>query len=220
LWHLRAIDTIHRAESRNPRFPELVQRIREAGTASLEYFRNGYLSEGGLRLQQNPFEFAALCTLLTERIPLPTFMEIGSASGGTCLFLSREIGFTKLLSLDDGQHPDACYQNEHLGRIQGCIRFIGDSHSRAAHEFISTHVSAALDVALIDGDHSAPGVWQDIQLTLKFSRPGTVIIFHDTLACEGVEHAWFKCIAEEILEPLAEYIGAEIPLGIGVGLAR
>jgi predicted O-methyltransferase YrrM len=74
-----------------------------------------------------------------------------------------------------------------------------------------------IDLAFIDGDHSAAGVWQDIELTLPFCRRGAVLVLHDTMACEGVEMAWLRLARERLVEPLAEFVGVHLPLGIGVG---
>ncbi len=73
-----------------------------------------------------------------------------------------------------------------------------------------------MDVAFIDGDHSYDGVLEDLNLTLPFCRPGTLIILHDTIACDGVEKVWLNSLAAKRISPLAEYIGAERGLGIAV----
>lgn len=214
---LGSVDTIQSVQQRQQSFGAVRDMIRQAGTDSLQHFANGYTFEGGLCLQQNPDEFAALCLFLKERRPYTNYMEIGSASGGACLVLSREVGFTNIFSLDDGQHPRAVEQQKHFGQIPGLKQFVGDSHSPAAAQFLQTQLPGKLDVAFIDGDHSYTGVWQDIELTLPFSRPGTLFVLHDTVACGGVEQAWLRCIREKRVKPLAEFIGAEKPLGIAVG---
>lgn len=216
-FYLGKLDTISDVKKRNSEFANLVNRIRNSGTASLTHLRYGYAFEGGLRLQQNPDEFAALCIYLQEHKPYTNYLEIGSASGGSCLFLKREVGFTNIISVDDGNHPDAKYQRESFRQISNFKQFIGDSHSEEAKTFLKNNLNGKLDVAFIDGDHSYWGVWQDVQLTLPFSRPGTLIIFHDTIVCIGVEKAWLKCVREKIIQPLAEYIGEQAPLGIAIG---
>jgi predicted O-methyltransferase YrrM len=154
---------------------------------------------------------------LRERGPYPNYLEIGSASGGACLFLYREVGLGKVVSLDDGQHSRAVAQAEHFSQVKDFKQFLGDSHSQEARDFLDTNVSEKFDVAFIDGDHSYEGVWQDIQLSRPFCRPGTLLILHDTIACEGVKRAWFQCAREKLIRPLAEFVGPEKPLGIGVG---
>jgi predicted O-methyltransferase YrrM len=214
---LGAIDSISGIKRRHADFEQLRDRIRAAGTDSLSHFGNGYTHEGGLCLQQNPDEFAALTLFLRERGPHKDYMEIGSASGGACLFLSREVGFNSVLSMDNGEHPRAVEQSGHFAQIANFKQFLGDSHSEEARHFLEENFEGKFDVVFIDGDHSYEGLWQDIQLMRPFCRRGTLMILHDTVACEDVRRAWFQSTREKILKPLAEFIGAEKPLGIAVG---
>jgi cephalosporin hydroxylase len=212
-----AKEELYDIKRRHSDFELIRDRIRKAGTDSLSHFGNGYTYEGGLYLQQNPDEFAALILFLRERGPHLNYLEIGSASGGACLFLYRELGFRNVISLDDGRHPRAASQAANFASIENFKQFLGDSHSEAARRFLEENVGTKLDVAFIDGDHSFEGVWQDLELTRPFCRGGSLVIFHDTLACEGVERAWRKCVKQKVITPLAEFVGEEKPLGIGVG---
>jgi predicted O-methyltransferase YrrM len=215
---LGKLDTIEAVSARHgEEFARLRDMIRASGTDSLSHFGSSYTHEGGLCLQQNPDEFAALILILKERKPYASYMEIGSASGGACLILQREIGFERVMSLDNGEHPRAVEQKKNFSQIPNFRQFLGDSHSAEARTYLQQNVEGKLDVAFIDGDHSYEGVWQDIELTLPFCRPGTLIILHDTVACDGVERAWLRCVRERRIKPVAEYIGETRPLGIGVG---
>jgi cephalosporin hydroxylase len=197
----------------DPRLAAMIQKVREAGTDSLAHFGNGYTHEGGLYLQQNPEEFAQLALLLKDRArPTDTYLEIGSASGGACRFLDDECLFGSVVSLDDGNHARAKYQAELLpNRIW---RFRGDSHSAEAVAFLAQRQSP--DVAFIDGDHSYEGVTADIAMVLPRCEPGALIILHDTVACEGVRRAWEELLMSGRAKKVAEFVGAEKPLGIGV----
>lgn len=211
------LDTIQKLQERNPAFEQLQKEVRLAGTDYLPFFANGYAFEGGLYLQQNPDEFAALCALLEERKPHATYVEIGSASGGACLFLHRKLGFKQVLSLDDGKHPRASVQPLHFGEIAGLTQYVGDSHAEAATRFLATHVGPeGIDVAFIDGDHSYRGVMCDILLVKPFCKPGTLIVFHDIVAVADVKQAWLDGASLKLFKPIAEYVGASVPLGIGV----
>jgi len=212
------VDSISDVRSRHPDFEAIEDRIRGAGTDDLDYFAYGYTHEGGLALQQNPTEFAALILHLREDRPHRTYMEIGSASGGACSLLSQEVGFETVLSLDDGRHPRAAEQEANFSRVPGLKRFVGDSHSAEARVFLAQNVEHPLDIAFIDGDHSFRGVWQDLGLSLEFCRPGSFVVLHDTVACSGVERAWLQAVRKQILKPVAEFIGEPKPLGIAVGV--
>lgn len=214
---LSGIDTLAALAKRRVDFEAVRDEVRRSGTDSLSHFGNGYTREGDLFLQQNPDEFAALCLFLREQNAIRNYVEIGSASGGACLFLYRHLGFEHTLSLDDHGHPRAVEQQKHFGQIKDLKQFIGDSHSMEASQFLRDNLSGKINVAFIDGDHSYEGVSQDIQLVLPFCEKGTTLIFHDTVACEAVEKAWLESVRNKVVRPLGEYIGAEKPLGIAVG---
>lgn len=216
--YARNLDTIACVKQRNRDFELLRDTIRASGTNSLGFFCNAYTHEGGLRLQQNPDEFAALSVYLQEHRPFSNYIEIGSASGGCCLFLSKQVGFGRIIVIDDGNHPDAGFQAENLSKISNLSKFVGDSHSEETRKFIDgCAIQGALDVAFIDGDHSFAGVWKDISVVLEYSHPGTFIILHDTIACIDVARAWLRCVRKGLLKPVAEYIGDQCPLGIAIG---
>ncbi len=213
------ISLLRNFADRRRSFLELREKIRNAGTDSLAHFQNSYAFEGGLSLQQNPDEFARLCLFLKGRSPLGTYVEIGSASGGACRFIYENVGFERALILDDGRHPRAGEQDGNFSAIPHLQRFVGDSHSAAAKSFLEANLHGPISAAFIDGDHSYEGVWQDIQLIMEFVTPGTVLILHDTVACEGVKKAWRQMKELGSVAPRAEYIGRKRALGIGVAEA-
>ncbi len=192
---------------------EMRTRVREAGTDSLVEFGNGYTHEGGLGLQQNPDELAGLVVLLKERGAIGTYLEIGIASGGTARFIHDHVGIGQLVTIDDGTHPRA---NEQTRNLEGIPhdRFIGDSHSKEARAFLAGIDTP--DVALIDGDHTYEGVTADIALVMSRKRNGALIVLHDIVACETVGLAWKELLESGKARKVAEFVGKEKPLGIGV----
>jgi len=219
------VETLQQLIARVQGFDAIRDRVRAMGTDNMSHFGNGYTHEGGLSLQQNPDEFAALCIKLREWAPVAQYLEIGSASGGAAVALQTEsLRFTKMLAIDDGGHhrfPEqkANFDKLHAIGVDVCF-FHGDSHSTAAEQFLREHADGGtVDVAFIDGDHSHEGCWADLLLVTRFSRKGTVVVFHDTVACEGVHRAWHE--GTRFFDQAAEYIGNGYrPLGIGVGVMR
>jgi predicted O-methyltransferase YrrM len=181
----------------------LIDRIRSAGTDSLEHFGNGYTHEGGLGLQQNPEELADFLLFMRERAP-KTYLEIGSASGGMTYLVRRYLGLDLVASIDDGQHP-------RFGEHPIVEQFVGDSHSAEAREWLK---GKRFDVVFIDGDHSYEGVKQDIELAMTCAK---LIAVHDTLACPDVARAWGEAVGTGRIRQLALFLGKEKPLGIAVG---
>ena len=133
--------------------------------------------------------------------------------------MNQLLGFSRIFTLDDGQHPRAGVQPITLGKMPHCRQFRGDSHSDDARSFLAAEVDAPLDLALIDGDHSYAGVQSDIRLVSRYRNRQTLVVFHDTVACDGVARAWLETIGRGQLIPLAEFVAEERPLGIGVALA-
>lgn len=219
-------DTIAAMRARQPRFDTIVQLVREKGTDSLSHFGNGYTHEGGYSLQQNPEEFASLLLLLRERAMIhsrragllrrPLYLEIGSASGGAARMLYEEIGFTAMISIDDHGHHRWVEQAANWQTVP-MQTFVGDSHGSEAKEFVHRQLSFVDDpiVAFIDGDHSYEGARADSLLMKPYLRSGSLVIFHDTVACEGVQRVFDETSAWAV--KIANYVGGGYrPLGIGV----
>lgn len=241
------MDRIDLIAERQPGLWPLRDQIRKLGTDNLSHFGNHYTHEGGYSLQQNPDELASLTMLLRERAwwwmeamrlngrfwGAPVYLEIGSASGGTARWLQEQIHFPIVLSIDDGGHHRAPEQDQNFAAIENARgdgergrvhRMRGNSHSSAAEHFLRQHLCDEdgklclyVAAAFIDGDHTYEGVKKDVALVRPFLSSGSVVIFHDTVACEGVERAWRESL-NEFIRPLANYTGPNKPLGIGVGV--
>src|SRR6185369_7457348 len=215
--------------ARKPEFFALRDHIRTLGTDSLEHFGNGYTHQGGYSLQQNPDELAALALLLQEEIKAgfgKTYLEIGSASGGTLRFLNEHIQFQRSFVIDNHGHwrwPEQQDNFDAIGHSSGTptvIKWIGDSHSAEALSWMMETIYARPDVAFIDGDHSFEGCTADLNQVLKLRQQDNapmLVVFHDTVACDGVKRTWLQGINDGLFAPVAEYVGEERPLGIGIG---
>lgn len=185
----------------------------------MDMFGDDYRLEGGLRLQQRTNELAALLIYLRERRPRGAYLEIGTASGGTTKLIQTHVPSEQVLSLDDGRHPDAHLQDANLSEIPNITRYLGDSHVPAAREFIASNLSLPLGVALIDGDHSYEGVLADTGLVLSFAQPGTLLVYHDTIARQGVRRHWRNGAATGLFSPIAHFAD-DRPGALGVGVAE
>lgn len=230
------MDNLQALMARQPTlFASLLDEIRKAGTDNLSFFGNGYTHEGGLSLQQNPFEFAAAVVFLSEQILIGpkapgSYLEIGSASGGACRFLCSHLRLSRAFVIDDHGHGRWTEQRANFDAMEAAEEcrveeWIGDSHSAEASEWLQKNVGGAPDLSFIDGDHSGPGCWADFEMVYKLLMNRNImgpsrrlVMFHDTVACEGVKRSWEQACQSGMLTPLAEYIGPhERPLGIGIG---
>lgn len=233
------MDTIQSVrERRGLQLRNWLSKICEAGTDSLSFFGGGYTHEGGLALQQNPDEFAAAVTFLeAEMKPSPlggpplSYLEIGSASGGTCRFLVEALSICRAWVIDDHGHwrwpeqqanfdaiDDQVFGSRPLG-IATVQPWVGNSASRACRQWLGrmNHMIKPY-LSFIDGDHSFKGCWSDVQMVYDTSRrPGALVMLHDIVACDGVKQAWLRGMREGLFEPVAEFVASAKPLGIGIG---
>jgi predicted O-methyltransferase YrrM len=213
------VDTIEKLRAQHPNaFDPMVEAIRDAGTDNLSFFGNGYRREGpgSYSLQQNPDEFAALTLFLQSAIDIQfSYLEIGSASGGAARWLHEHLDFEEMFSIDDGGHHRYPELSDNFRNLP-MEHLRADSHGPEAKAWLE-HWHTTFDVIFIDGDHAWPGVWQDVELCKPHWRTGSLVIFHDIVACGGVKAAWENGVKEGWWITLAEYVGAERGLGIGVG---
>lgn len=198
----------------HPRFASARQSILDAGSDHLGVF--GGEKEGGYHVQQNPDEFAALICFLSDRCkPFDVYGEIGTAAGGNLRLMYELIGFDCAVVLDDGRHPRHKHfadNTKDFGNKLGV--HIGDSHAPEAASYLAAAMyeeENGFDAVFIDGDHSYEGVKKDIELVSPYCAPATLLIFHDTVCCDGVYRAF-----QELPNKLAEFIGENQKLGIGV----
>lgn len=219
---LEPSESIATVRARHPEFSDLREEIRALGTDSLAVLGEDYQLEGGLGLQQRTNEFAALCLYLLDRRRTGAYLEIGTASGGTCRVLQQRLGFDQILSLDDGKHPRAGEQQVNFAGIPEGVeihRYVGDSHAPTADEFIASHLVGRIGIAFIDGDHTYRGVLADTRLVLRYATPGTLLVFHDTVACLGVRFHWTIGAVSGLFRPVAHFVD-DRPGALGIGVAE
>jgi hypothetical protein len=216
---LARADSIPAVQRGNPDYATLRHAIREAGTDSLAHFTNGHTIEGGLSLQQDPGESAALCSFLKERERHPDVRRDRLSKRRACLFLYRKLGFELVVSLDDGRHPRAPEQPTNFAQIAVVSQYVGDSPASTAAAFLKAKLDRPIDIAFADGDHAYEGVMQEMHLVRRFCRPGRPLILHDTIAAPGVG-GLLECLRSRFVRPVADYVGTSVPLGIGIAELR
>ena len=178
----------------------------------------------GLRIWQYPNQFGPYLALL-GRLGLRSYLEIGVRHGGTFVctveYLSRFQPLRAAVAVDLG--PCASFMD--YARTNPACRFLQmDSHAPAFRDFLER--DEPFDLALIDGDHSEAGCWEDFVLVR--GRAG-VIAFHDIVsdAVPGVGAVWRKvqqtCAKEyEFFEFTAQYPSVAQRTGqrfLGIGVA-
>jgi len=166
----------------------VVEQVEGAGSDDVGYFGGRY--EGGYQIQQRPVEFARLVCVLAGYSPFSSYLEIGTAAGGTTRFLTEWLRIGRTTVIDDGNHrkcPVWVTQNRNF--VPNLTEYIGDSHSLGAQVFLR-ELTCSFDLVGIDGDHSYSGVRADWDLVEPFLAPRAIVWFHDIRACDGVAQCW------------------------------
>jgi cephalosporin hydroxylase len=137
---------------------------------------------------QVPIELAALGEILAERRP-EWALEIGTAKGGTLLFLTRLASHqATIVSVDlpngrfgGGYGPRRRWFYQRFARRKQKLHLLqGDSHSpEMLHRAKAALEGQPLDYLFIDGDHTYEGVKRDFELYSPLVRKGGLIAFHD-----------------------------------------
>ena len=119
-------------------------------------------------------ERAALEGVLSQRKPRLA-IEIGTYEGGSLSFLARHCEHVHTFDLDDLVADREAHENVtfHIGDSKLLLPALLGELEREGRE---------VDLALVDGDHSAEGVRDDLQNLLDSSATrSTLILLHDTM---------------------------------------
>lgn len=157
-----------------------------------------------LKACQVPSELAALGEILAGHRP-GRALEIGTAQGGTLIFLARLASpHATIVSVDlKGGMFGGGYSawrrwlyRRFTYRSQRLCLLQGDSHSAETLERVTaTLAGEPLDYLFIDGDHRYDGVKRDFEMYGPLVRKGGLIAFHDIVegpsdAVGGVPQFW------------------------------
>lgn len=146
----------------------------------------------GLRIWQHPVQFAKFLVSLTVLQP-KSYVEIGVADGGTfiavCEYLRRLHGYPVRALGVDLAAPSEIYAAyvakwKHTAVVRQSST--GPLALAALREF------GAIDLALIDGDHSYRGARADYANMMKTVGGAGTLVFHDICNryCPGVMQLW------------------------------
>ena len=147
---------------------------------------------GGLHIWQYPNQYSKYLLFL-KGLSIKSYMEIGSHMGGcfvtTVEYLKRFGEVTKAVALDkyDTYAKDYCDLHSECSFLH--LDTMGD-------EFKNYMAANTFDCIMIDGDHTAAGVTNDLALAKVSTR---VIVLHDIVnsVCPDVVAVWNKFKMEE-----------------------
>lgn len=194
----------------------------ELGCSNPTYF--GCVKSGGLKLQQNPSEFAQLLVLIKDVIKPQSYLELGIGNGGSWLLMTHYIkSIKKSVAVDNLAYGDLIGQS--LEEVEEIERFLSlDSLKRkleatfyykSTKQFFLLDNDREFDVIFIDADHSYEGAKFDFENSLNLVNNGGYIIFHDIVSkgAPGVVQLWNEI--KDKYEWSREFIASQT-CGIGV----
>lgn len=156
---------------------QIEEYLLDAGSDHLQTFGGNF--EGGIQLQQVPDEFANfIADIIESGRKVDSYMEIGSAAGGTVYAINHFFNCSTIVLIDDNRHPKA-HVRPYILRDILRNEIIGDSHHpntlKVAAEYCQQY-----DMVMIDGDHSYHGVKKDYEMYASLVRVGGLLVFHDS----------------------------------------
>jgi len=193
------------------------QFILDAGSDSLQTCGGNY--EGGIYLQQVPGELApCLIELLKYKNEIKSYLEIGSAAGGSAYIFNHFFNLNKIVLVDDNKHHWAGLRKGTLKDVN-YREIIGRSESEESIRTISDF-NMLFDLIMIDGDHSYTNTKLDVTLYLRFLRSGGFLFLHDTVySPQGNGRVARELKADIGMEFVGEYIAEKGPK-LGIALFR
>lgn len=178
---------------------------------------------------QVPSELATLGEILAEHRPERAF-EIGTALGGTLIFLTRLASpRATIVSVDlpggkfgGGYSARRKWFYQRFARRNQRLHLLqDDSHSDGTLERIKAILAGQpLDYLFIDGDHRYDGVKRDFEMYGPLVRKGGLIAFHDIVegpsdAVGGVPQFWREIKSQYHHR---EIINDPLQGGFGIGI--
>lgn len=187
---------------------EIKQYILNQGSDSIYHFGGKF--EGGIYLQQDPDEISEILNFLLNERQYESMLEVGSAAGANAKVFYEVLKLKDLFIIDNNQHGRHGLRVENLKNIKH-EEYIGDSQSKEASDWLLSF-NKKFNIIYIDADHSYEGVKKDTENYLSFLSEDGVVIYHDTLFCEGVSR-----LMQEIESfGLKEIFSSKIRLGISI----
>jgi len=189
--------------------------VEGLGSGDPDFFGGKYT--GGIHLMQVPKEITQCIKYLMESgKSINSYLEIGSAGGGTAYVFNKFFDIDTMVLIDDNFMEQSKLRKDILADVS-YSEFIGNSHSKEAFDFVND-LGCTFDVVFVDGDHEYPGVSADVITYSRFVSPGGYLILHDTVACPGVKHVFDGIKTSGKFASVVEFVdyGHWKPCGIGV----
>lgn len=195
---------------------EIKQFILDAGSDHVPTFGGKF--EGGIQAQQRAEEFApCLKAIIDSGQVIESYLEIGSAAGGSAFLINHFLKPKKVVLVDNNQHPKA-HIRPYILRDVPHDEVIGNSHDESVIAQV-WNMGIEFDCIMVDGDHVNSGA--DIESYGRLLKDKGFLIFHDSAIAEpfGTYNEAQNLKEDEGYEVIGEYISETGP-ACGVLLLR
>jgi cephalosporin hydroxylase len=197
------------------------------GAVSTAFRYLGWGPYYSIRPMQSRSELKGAAQYFKEREP-ETFVEIGTARGGTLYTWSRAIpSISTLVSIDLPSEQTTAVNNTPPKFLQSiceetvsnvhCIR--KDSQCDSTVEEVENLTENGIDVLFLDGDHTYEGVKSDFEQYKQIVSEDGMIGFHDIVGADGPRRFWRELsndyVTKEFFAPEGRITG-DFKAGIGI----
>ena len=196
---------------------EIEQFIFNAGSDDVPTF-GGQDIPGSIQCQQVPDELApCILKILESGTPVKSYLEIGSAAGGSAFLINHFLKPEKIVLVDDNQHPKAHIRQYILADVQR-EEIVGSSHADETRGKINA-LGLLFDCLMVDGDHFYEGAKDDVDYYGTLVKPGGFLIFHDSTVNKpyGCYQVFQELKKDKKWKFIAEYVSEKYnKCGIGL----
>jgi len=195
---------------------EIKQYLLEVGSGILAQFKEG--QDGFIYLQQSADEFApCLFELLKSKATIKSYLEIGSAAGGTAFVFNHFFDLEKTVLIDDNELWQSSHRKEILKDVV-YQEIVGRSDDIVVQDTVAG-MNTLFDLLLVDADHSYKMVKSDVDLYHPFLRPGGFLLLHDTVfAPEGDGRVMLELRMDKGMKFIKEYVARDGGPKFGIAL--
>jgi len=191
--------------------------ILDAGSDHLPTFGGKF--EGGIHLQQVADEITpCLVELLKYKKDIKSFLEIGSAAGGSAFIFNHFFDLETIVLIDDNKHGKHGLRGDVLKGINR-QEIIGRSDDESVMNEIS-NLNVMFDLILVDSEHDYRQVKVEVAAYMPFLKPGGFLFLHDTVYSPDGDGRVVRELKNDIgMEFIDEYVAEEGPK-LGIALFR
>lgn len=176
-------------------------------------------------LDRGEIETRCFVSYFAKNMSPKTYLEIGVRLGWSLITVAKSSPSTDIFGFDfwyknyaraKNPGPDFVRSEINKHKCQNKIELITGNSRKTIPEFFKKNRNTKLDLALVDGDHSAAGAEIDIENIIKKINVGGVILFDDIVTFKKLEELWCKMMKKYTNFIFYSYLDNEPGVGIAI----